>query len=196
MKAPFQLPAVAVLVLGALVGGLRSADLPSASPFLPANAPAAAAAPALDTGGIELRGVMQTPVGPVFSIYNTARRQSTLVGLNETGTWGSGGNGTFVVRSYRQVGDQDQVTVDFQGRTATLVTKKARVGIITRGGSPAATGPAALTQTVSLNPTPESEALRLQAVTDEIARRRDARAQGDAAAATAVAPAAPARGAP
>lgn len=191
MKAPFQVPGFALLALGAFAAGLRSAELPSSSPFLPANAAAAAPAPAIDTGGIELRGVMQTPVGPLFSIYNTARRQSTLVGLNEAGTWGSGGNGSFVVRSYRQVGDQEQVTVDFQGRTATLVTKKAKVGVITRGGNPAATGPAAaLTQTVSLNPTPESEELRLKAVTDEIARRRDVRAQGDAALA------APARGAP
>jgi hypothetical protein len=194
MKAPFQVPGVAVLALGALAGGLRSAELPSVSPFLPANAAVAAAAPAIDAGGIELRGVMQTPVGPLFSIYNTARRQSTLVGLNESGTWGAGGNGSFVVRSYRQVGDQEQVTVDFQGRTATLVTRKAKVGVVTRGGNPTAPGPAAaLTQTVSLNPTPESEDLRLKAVTDEIARRRDARAQGDAAAAAA---AAPARGAP
>lgn len=193
MKTPFQIPGLALLALGALAAGLRAADLPATSPFLPANATVVSAAPAPDAGGIELRGVMQTPVGPLFSIYNTARRQSTMVGLNEPGTWGSGGNGSFVVRSYRQVGDQDQVTVDFQGRTATLVTKKARVGVVTRGGNPLANVSPALTQTVSLNPTPESEAQRLQAVTDEIARRRDARAQADAAAPP---PAAPGRGAP
>jgi hypothetical protein len=190
MKAPFQIPGFALLALGAMTAGLRSAELPSSSPFLPANAAITAAAPALDAGAIELRGVVQTPVGPVFSIYNTARRQSTLVGLNEPGTWGAGGNGSFVVRSYGQVGEQDQVTVDFQGRTATLVTKKAKVGVISRGGNSTLSGPApALAQTVSLNPTAESEAQRLQAVTEELARRRDARAQADAAA-----PAAPGRG--
>ena len=90
----------------------------------------------------------------------------------------------------KHVSQQDQVTVDFQGRTATLVTKKAKVGVISRGGNPTLSGPApALAQTVSLNPTAESEAQRLQAVTEELARRRDARAQADAAA-----PAAPGRG--
>jgi hypothetical protein len=192
MKAPFPVPGLVLVAVGTLAAGLRSADLPATSPFLPANAPVAASTPALDAGGIELRGVMQTPVGPLFSIYNTARRQSTLVGLNEAGTWGAGGNGSFVVRSYRQVGEQDQVTVDFQGRTATLVTKKAKVGVVTRGGNPLANASPALTQTVSLNPTPESEAQRLQAVTDEIARRREARAQADAA----PSPAVPGRGAP
>ena len=44
--------------------------------------PPAAPAPAADAGGIELRGVMQTPLGPLFSIYNTARRKSAFVGLN------------------------------------------------------------------------------------------------------------------
>lgn len=193
MKAKLHVPGLAVVAMLAHVAGLQAVELPMTSPFLPATGVPAAAAAALDTGGIELHGVLSTPLGPMFSIYNTSRRKSVWVGLNETGTWGGAASGSFVVRSYRQMGDLDQVTVDYQGRSTTLVTKKPKVGIPSRGGSnPAASAngaPMALTQTVSLNPTPESEALRLQAVTDELARRRADRALSDAAAATA--PAAP-----
>jgi hypothetical protein len=197
MKAPLHVSGLTIAAMLALATGLRAVELPATSPFLPASAVPAAPAPAVDAGGIELRGVMQTPLGPLFSIYNTARRKSAFVGLNETGSWGPG-VGSFVVRSYRQVGEQDQVTIEYQGRASTLVTKKSKVGVTARGGANAA-NPAnavapALTQTVTLNPTPESEALRMQAVTDEIARRREARAQGDAAGGAApAAPAPPAR---
>ncbi|MEN9663303.1 MAG: hypothetical protein RL324_2252 [Verrucomicrobiota bacterium] len=197
MKVPLHVPGLVVVALLALAAGLRAVELPMTSPFLPPNGAPAAAASALDTGGIELRGVLPTPVGPLFSIYNTSRRMSSFVGLNETGTWGSGAGGTFVVRNYKQVGDQDQVTVEYQGRTSTLMAKKSKVAVPPRAGatlSIAATGSSpALTQAVSLNPTPETEAARLQATVDEIARRRDARAQADVTAAAApVAPATPA----
>lgn len=200
MKAPLYVPGLAVATLLALAAGLRAVELPMTSPFLPANGAPDAVAPPLDSGGIELRGVLPTPIGPLFSIYNTSRRMSSFVGLNETGTWGSGAGGTFVVRSYKQVGDQDQVTVEYQGRTSTLVTKKAKVGVPARGGSNlaiSANGASpALTQTVSLNPTAETEAARLQATVDEIARRRDARSQADVTGAAApAAPAPPTRGA-
>lgn len=199
MKAPLHVSGLAVVALLALAAGVRAVELPITSPFLPANGAPVAAAPVQDAGGIELRGVLPSPVGPLFSIYNTSRRMSTLVGLNESATWGSGGGGTFVVRSYKQMGDQDQVTVEYQGRTSTLVSKKSKVAVTARGGSNLPVGPngalPALTQTVSLNPTTESEAARLQATVDEIARRRDARAQGDAAGAAAPA-APPTRGTP
>lgn len=192
MKVPPYVSGVTVVAMLSLAAGLRAVELPMTSPFLPASGAPSAAAPVADAGGIELRGVIQTPVGPLFSIYSTTRRKSAFVGLNETGSWGPGG-GTFVVRNHNQVGGQDQVTIEFQGRASTLVTKKSKVGLTARAGAnlpaPAIVPTPALTQTVTLNPTPESEALRMQAVTDEIARRREARAQGDAAGAAA--PAAP-----
>jgi hypothetical protein len=197
MKAPLQvLPGLAVAAGLALTGVLRAVELPSMSPFLPVGAAPAAQVVAPDAGALELRGVIPTPFGPLFSIYNTTRRKSTLVGLNETGTWGSGVGGTFVVRSHRQIGDQDQVTIEFQGRSSTVVSKKSRVGVVARGGTnlptPPGGAPATVTQSVTLNPTPESEARRLQDTVDEINRRRTLRAQGGDAA-----PAAPAaRGTP
>jgi hypothetical protein len=193
MKAPagFSLPVLACAA-ALVVSSLRAVELPATSPFLPASAAAAPAVPVADTGGIEFRGVIPTPAGPLFSIYNTVRRTSTFVALNEPGTWGTGG-ASFVVRGWRQVGDQDQVTVEYQGRSLTLLTKKSAVGRTARGGpaiagaNPAAPGagipapvnpaPAAVTQNVTLNPTTESEARRLQDVADEINRRREQRAQ-------------------
>ena len=109
-----------------------SAQLATTSPFLPANAVITTDTPAESTT-IELHGVMPTPNGPLFSIYNVSRKASTLVGLNEQGSWGSTGGGTFVVRSYRQMGEQDQVTVEFQGQTQTLSTKSPKVAGAGRG---------------------------------------------------------------
>jgi hypothetical protein len=112
-----------------------SAQLAASSPFLPANAVVVSNTP-VESTTIELHGVLPTPNGPLFSIYNVTRKASTIVGLNEQGSWGSGGvGGSFVVRSYRQLGEQDQVTVEYQGQTQTLSTKSPKVAVAGRGGA-------------------------------------------------------------
>jgi hypothetical protein len=125
------LPAAALCLLA--VGEVRG-QLAATSPFLPPGAtpPPAPAAP--EATAIELRGVLPTPNGPLFSIYNTSRRTAAYVALNETGTWGNSGS-SFTVRSHRQVGEQDQVTVDYQGQTLTLSTKSPKVAVTGRGGA-------------------------------------------------------------
>jgi hypothetical protein len=112
-----------------------SAQLAASSPFLPANAVVVSNTP-VESTTIELHGVLATPNGPLFSIYNVSRKASTLVGLNEQGSWGSSGiGGSFVVRSYRQVGEQDQVTVEYQGQTQSLSTKSPKVAVAGRAGA-------------------------------------------------------------
>ncbi len=95
------------------------AKLAPFSPFLgDANGPTGSA---VAPGQLELRGIMATAQGPMFAIYDPAKKySSTWVGLNEAGRG-------YVVREYRIVEGQDQVKVDYQGRQVVLMLKKARI---------------------------------------------------------------------
>jgi len=157
----------AALAAFAWVGPLR-ADLAASSPFLPANA-AASGALAGPSGPIELRGVMATSEGASYCIYDTAKKKDFWVGLNEAGH-------DFVVKAADSA--SDSVTVDYQGRSLHLVLHTAKVA--SSGSAPA--GPPdgrggqqanpALSATVVLNPTPADEQRRLDAVAQEVRRRR------------------------
>jgi hypothetical protein len=141
------------------------AELAQSSPFLPANAAAAGAA-AGPSGPVELRGVMSTPDGAAFCIYDTAKKKDAWVGLNESGH-------DFVVKSADP--SSDTVTVDYQGRSMKLTLRAAKV--TSAGSAAAATGvppvnPAMAVPNVVLNPTPADEQRRLDAVAQEVRRRR------------------------
>jgi hypothetical protein len=147
---------------------LLGADQAAVSPFLP---PGSAVTPAAVTqgGSIELHGVMVTPDGPYFSIFDPARKSATWLKLNEQGR-------PFVVRNYRVVGGSDQVTVDYQGSSLTLTLKTAKVSSAPAGAMvamvppPMASGP-------ETNPVPANDAARLQAVAEDIQKRRALRQQ-------------------
>ncbi len=141
----------------AWTGALR-ADLAPSSPFLPANSSAGGqAAPA---GPVELRGIMGVPGGFAYCIYDTAKKTSAWVGLNERGN-------DFVVKSADPA--KESVTVDFQGRSLQLVLRTAKVA-----SSGAAAGPQApaVASSVVLNPSMADEQRRLDAVAQEVRRRR------------------------
>jgi hypothetical protein len=148
--------------------GTLWADLAPASPFLPAGAAAAAAAKAGPSGPIELRGVMASADGASYCIYDTAKKKDFWVGLNEAGH-------DFVVKSADPA--SDSVMVDYQGRSMHLDLHTSKVessGPATavtagpRGGPPG--NP--LSSTVVVNPTPADEQRRLEAVAQEVRRRR------------------------
>ena len=113
------------LLLAATVAVAAPADADRAipSPFLPpGGAPAAAAT---THGAIEYHGYMATAGGERFSIYDTAKKSATWVGLNERGS-------PFVVRSHRLVGGStDQITVDYQGASMVLALKEAKITSVT-----------------------------------------------------------------
>jgi hypothetical protein len=154
-------------LLAALAAGTAAAraDLAQSSPFLPANA-ADTGAQAGAGGPIELRGVMSTSEGTEYCIYDTVKRSSAWVGLNEAG------NG-FMVKSADPAGDS--VTVAYQGRTMKLVLRTAKVASAGPGMVVQAANPSAVTQTVVLNPTAADEQRRLDAVAAEVRRRRQER---------------------
>ncbi len=86
------------------------------SPFLPPNASGAGAA--RETAPLELRSIIKTGGNYEFSLYDTARRQSTWARLNETGH-------DFLVKAYDA--DQETVTVEQQNRTYKLTLKEAKI---------------------------------------------------------------------
>jgi hypothetical protein len=107
-----------LLLIMALVARAETSPVQT-SPFLPADASSSPAVSA--EGPIEFHGYLATPGGERFSIYNTARKTATWVGLNEKG-------GQFVVRSHRVVGgNTDQITVEYQGSTLTLALKSPKI---------------------------------------------------------------------
>lgn len=155
----------AALAAGAALGwaGATRADLAPSSPFLPANS--AAGGPAAPAGPVELRGIMGVSGGFAYCIYDTAKKTSTWVGVNERGN-------DFVVKSADPA--KESVTVDFQGRSLQLVLRTAKVA------SSGAAGPqlaSAVASSVVVNPSMADEQRRLDAVAQEVRRRRAERIQ-------------------
>lgn len=138
-------------------GALR-ADLAPASPFLPPNAPGSAAQAGAPSGPVELRGMMATSQGIECCIYDTAKKTSVWVRVNETGN-------DFVVKTADP--SSESATVDFQGRSMHLALRTAKVAsaAATPSAGPGPGGPGVL-------PSPADEQKRLDAVASEVRRRR------------------------
>jgi hypothetical protein len=164
------LAAAALAALAAQrLGAQASAD---SSPFMPPPGAGLVAVPG--NTPIEFRGVMSTDQGIKVNIYETARKSSRWVGLNETGNGAS-----YVVKSADL--DHDTISVVQDGRLMTLPLVKGKVAPLV--GYVPGRGPAFLNgapeRAVPLNPTSEDEQKRLQAVAEEVRRRREARLEAD-----------------
>jgi hypothetical protein len=155
-------PALSSLVGLALVTLLAEAraDDQSRSPFLPPGGAAAAGGPQVDPNAMQLRGIMATPAGVKYNIWDPAKKSSVWVGVNETG------NGFLIKSADAQ---RDSVTVAANGQQTTLSLKEAKIQTPAANGVPQ--GGAVL------RPTPADEQVRLQAVADEVRRRRLLREQ-------------------
>ncbi len=167
---------VAAFSLGLVAGVHANAQLVAKSPFLP---PASAGAAAPTAGApLEFRGAMETPEGLKIRIVDPARHAGAWLSVNERDP-----SFDFVVKQYDA--EHDTAVVDYQGRSITLAQHVAKVasagspqnfipGAQVAGGPPM---PAAITQSVVVNPTPADEQRRLDAVAAEVARRRALREQ-------------------
>jgi hypothetical protein len=165
-----------------LAPALRSsAQLAANSPFLPASS--AGAVGVTEGAAIELRGVMETRDGLSFCIFDPAKKVSTWTRLDQKGY-------EFVVKSYDTA--HEAVTVEYGGRTITLAMRAVKVASSGQAVAPmplpSPNMPSALTQSVVLHPTPADEQARLQAVADEVRRRRALREQASIQAASGVQP--------
>jgi hypothetical protein len=159
---------VATFCLGFLLAARLGAQDADSSPFLPAAGPGAPGA-AAENEPLELHGIMSTQDGLRVCIYNVATKTSKWVGLNEGGM-----DNHFVVKSADP--DRDTVSVLSDGRVLTLSLRKAKVDSFNGGYSNGGLPPGV---SVVLNPTAADEQRRLQAIADEVRRRRLAREQND-----------------
>ena len=148
--------------------------LTTESPFLPAGAPAGAAT---DNAMLEFRGATVIDQSPVFLIVDTTppTKKSVWVKLNETGH-------DFTVKNFDA--QSDTVAVDYRGRLLSLALAKSKIGasgvpiMPVAGGAPGSQPPlGGPISPVVLNPTQADEARRLEAVTQEVLRRRQLRQQ-------------------
>jgi hypothetical protein len=88
------------------------------SPFLPTEQ---AAAVAQQAAPLELRSILMEGGQYEFSVYDTATRQSTWVGLKEPGH-------EFLVKTFDPT--KNVVTVERRSRTYTLALKEARIAAL------------------------------------------------------------------
>ena len=98
------------------------------SPFLPPNVSAAGAAQ--EAAPLELRSVLKAGGEYEFSLYDSAKKQSTWARLNEPGY-------DFVIKAYDP--EKDTVTVELRNRTFKLTLKEAKITqLSTASGQPPA----------------------------------------------------------
>jgi hypothetical protein len=169
--------ATGLAILGP-VGQRGMAQSQNVSPFLPPNAAGGAAGNRGDAGGLELRGIMTTAQGTRYCIYDPAKKTSSWVAANQIGSG-------FVVQSFDS--KNDTVIVNQDGRRLTLALREAKIAV---GVGPSIAGPSvaggingqpALLGSMPnpvLRPTAEDEQKRLQAIAEEVRRRRLLREQG------------------
>ena len=143
------------------------------SPFLPPNSGKTVEGQG-DAGSLELRGIMSTAHGMRYCIYDPIKKISRWVAENQ-------GDFGFIVQSFDS--QHDSVVVSQNGRRLTLALREAKVTVGT--GPSLAAGPVPPPNpgmpSAILRPTPEDEQKRLQAIAEEVRRRRLLREQQMAA---------------
>lgn len=159
----------------ALAGGTRvAAQLAANSPFLP---PQSSSTAPTQGAPLQYAGYLITPEGTLYRIIDPARKAGTFLKLNERDS-----NFDVVIKSFDP--NNDMLTIEHQGRTLTLEQRKEK--IVSSGNAASMPPPMpqqmpnvapAVTQSVVLNPTPADEQKRLEAVAQEVARRRALREQ-------------------
>jgi hypothetical protein len=170
----------ALLGLGLTTSAL--ARISTESPFVPKNGQITSAP--TENSPIELRGVMATPDGLRFGIYEPASQKGNWVKADEAGFG-------YVVKSYDA--NKSMVSVEYQGRVQTLTLKEAKfdgtgaAAAVPNLASGPQVRPAVQPGQPAAAPNQVEEAKRLEQVASEVRRRRAARQ-----AATTTQPAAPA----
>ena len=172
--------------IGLLAAAPARAQLVDASPFLAPGA-AGGANGGADSGALELRGIMSTPAGTRYCIFDPVKKTATWAGVDERGN-------PFLIKSADLA--HQAVTVQSEGRITRLSLHVAKVAALGGLGGPGAPGgqgaaqPPAGTPNAAAapKPTPADEAARLAAVAEAVRARRQMReqaAQGGAQAAPA-----------
>jgi hypothetical protein len=155
--------------LGLLPAARAGAQLVDTSPFM---APGTGGGPngGAEAGALELRGIMSTPAGMRYYIFNPdpLKKSGAWVGVNERGN-------SFTIKSADLA--HQMVTVQSEGRTLRLQLHLAKVSALGGPGF-APNGPAGTPNAADASrPSPADEAARLAAVADAVRARRQMREQ-------------------
>jgi len=175
MRHRFQpLSRLAVASFAWLAVARAHAQLTTSSPFLPVKA---AASPTAPTAGapLEFRGQIDIPEeGMKLRIYDPGRKAGAWLKVNEKDPVLG-----FVVKQYDRA--RGTVSVEYNGQTFVLAQREAKVTSLGAASLNIPMGaiplPSSVTQSVVPNPTPADEQRRLEAVAQEVARRRQLREQ-------------------
>lgn len=178
-------PVAAAFAVVAAAGAADLDSLVSRSPFSPAQANPG---PAAATDGLELRGIVVEDGKASFNIYDPNTKSATWVAIEEAGH-------PFVVRSFDAA--KDTATVDWNHKSISLPLKQSKVQLA--AASPVAVAPTGPTPVAGpgqnvrgnrgggpvvlfggANGAPDQQ--RMQAIAEEIRRRRALRAQAQQAA--------------
>ena len=166
-----RFPPIALLLpIGTLLvlAGRANAQGEDASPFVAPKGSGGPGGQPADGSSYELRGIMSTGDSHRFCIFDPARKASQWVELNEPGY-------PFMVKSADPAHDTVTILTD-DGRLLALTLREAKVASLNQVFNPALAGGAAASNMV-INPTPEDNQRRLQAIADEVRRRRLLREQ-------------------
>ena len=164
------------LLLLALSGGAAAwcrgaIELTPNSPFMPPGGGAPDASAAQAGSSLELHGIVSTPQGYKFDLFDPATHKDMWVGFNETGK-------PYVVQAHDIA--HNRVTVEYQGRQLTLTLPQPKVSpmggaqMMPMMSSPMNMGPTPAMTAAPLNP--DDERRRIELITEEIKRRRALRA--------------------
>jgi len=147
----------------ALMSTIRSAradsNLLENSPFLPTSQAAAAAQ---QPAPLELRSIVKEGGQYEFSLYDSAKKRSTWIRLNEPGN-------DFLVKAFDPA--NNAITVEHHSLTYTLALKEARIVPLSLPPVTAAAASPSPTAGASQPSTPEQAALIHRLALDEIRRR-------------------------
>jgi hypothetical protein len=173
------------------------------SPFLPLSGPAGTAQ---EGAPLELRSVFKAGEEYEFSLYDSAKKQSTWIRLDEPGH-------DFVVKAYDP--EKDTVTVELRNRLIKLTLKEAKIAQLTIATGQPLAAVASAPQTVAsrgqpspalpgrdefgpasagrglARPSPALPPEHLRNREDDINRRRELRQQGDSSPGPGTPPAVP-----
>ncbi len=177
--SPRASPFLWLLSAAAMAGAASGAEsqLSGKSPFMPK--PAAGAAAPTANAPLEFVGYYEDSGGRLFRVRDTASKKGVWLRLNERSD-----EPNLIVKQHDE--KPNTLTVEHQGRVLTLAAREAKIASsgppMSAGISPPpmpSTVPAAVTQSVVLNPTAADEKTRLDSVAAEVARRRALRVQAE-----------------
>jgi hypothetical protein len=159
MKRLGCITALCALAFGAMAPSMvRAQAITAVSPFLPQSGSGGVST--TENSPLELRGIMLSPAGYLFGLFDPVKRTGAWVKLNEAGH-------DFTVRSHDPM--NDAVTVEYQGRVLSLALKTAQISsapVMQQVAVPGVVRPPAV------GPAAASDEQRLEQVAAEVRRRR------------------------